>query len=163
MSNNGGFGYALGVESGKRFALGGGFSLTPQAQLAYSAIDFDTFADRFGVLVSLDRAESLLGRAGVSLDHQNTWRDASGQFVRSDVYGIANLHYEFLDGTTVDVASTRFASSADRLWGSIGAGGTFSWANDRYALYGEVSYNASLDGPGDSYSYKGTAGFRVRW
>ena len=120
-------------------------------------MDFDTFRDRFGAIVSLGRAESLLGRAGVSLDHQRAWRDASGQVLRSDVYGIANVHYEFLDGVNVDVSGTNFASSADRLWGSVGAGGTFSWANDRYAVFGELSYKASLDEPGDNYSYKGTA------
>jgi hypothetical protein len=26
-----------------------------------------------------------------------------------------------------------------------------------------VSYNTSLNEPGGSYSYKGSAGFRVRW
>jgi outer membrane autotransporter protein len=162
-SDSNALGYAFGAESGKRFALGGGWSLVPQAQLAYSAVNFDTFTDRFGALVSLDRAGSLLGRAGMSLDHQRIWRDGSGKLVRSDVYGIADMHYEFLDGFRIDVSGTPFASSTDRLWGSVGGGGTFSWANDRYALFGEVSYKTSLDDFGDSYSYKGTAGFRMRW
>jgi outer membrane autotransporter protein len=61
------------------------------------------------------------------------------------------------------VSGTSFASSNDRLWGGIGGGGTFSWADGRYALYGEVSVNTSLKDFGDSYSYKGTAGFRMRW
>jgi outer membrane autotransporter protein len=82
---------------------------------------------------------------------------------RSDIYGIANVYYEFLDGSSVDVSVTRLANAGDRLWGGIGAGGTFSWNSDRYALFGEVSYNTSLDDVGDSYSYKGTAGFRLRW
>jgi outer membrane autotransporter protein len=162
-SGNDGFGYALGVESGKRLSVGNGWSLTPQAQLTYAAVDFDNFIDRFGALVSLDNADSLLGRAGLSLDHQRSWRDSSGQLLRSDVYGIANLHYEFLEGTRVDVSGTSFANSQDRLWGGMGGGGAFSWANDRYAVYGEASVNTSLDDFGDSYSYKGTAGFRLRW
>lgn len=52
----------------------------------------------------------------------------------------------------------------------IGAGGAgacwapaLSWADDRYALFGEVSYNTSLDHVGESYSYKGVAGLRARW
>lgn len=46
--------------------------------------------------------------------------------MRSHINGIANLYYEFLDSTSVDVSGTRFANSGDRLWGSIGTGGTFS-------------------------------------
>jgi fibronectin-binding autotransporter adhesin len=159
---NEGFGYAFSAETGRRFAVGNGWSLTPQAQLGYSRVDFDRFTDRFGAVVSLHNADSLLGRAGLSLNHQNTWHDGAG-IVRSDVYGIANLRYEFLGGTHVDVAGTSFASANDRLWGSIGGGGSYSWANGRYAIFGEVSYNASLDHSADNRSYKGTGGFRATW
>lgn len=159
---NEGFGYAFSVEGGKRIGVGNGFWLTPQAQLAYSKVEFDSFADRFGALVSLGNADSLLGRLGLALSHQRTWDNGSG-IVRSDIYAIGNLHYEFLNGTRVDVAGTRFASANDRLWGSIGAGGTYSWANGRYAVYGEVTYRASLDNPNENHSYKGTGGFRVTW
>jgi fibronectin-binding autotransporter adhesin len=62
------------------------------------------------------------------------WLDASGRATRAHFYGIANFYYEFLDGTTVDVSGTRFASIDDRLWGGLGVGGTHSWADDRYAL-----------------------------
>lgn len=160
---NEGFGYAFSVEGGKRMGVGNGFWLTPQAQLAYSAVNFDTFFDRFGARVSLGSGDSLVGRVGLSLDHQRTWRDEAGRLTRSDVYGIANVRYEFLDGTVVNVSGTSFANANDRLWGSIGAGGTYSWADGRYAVYGEVSYNTSLSHAGDSYSYKGTAGFRIAW
>ena len=51
----------------------------------------------------------------------------------------------------------------DRLWGSIGGGGTYSWANGRYAVFGEVSYNASLNDSSNNRSYTGTGGFRVIW
>ncbi|MEH2487907.1 autotransporter outer membrane beta-barrel domain-containing protein [Bradyrhizobium sp. AZCC 2230] len=159
---NEGLGYAFSVETGRRIAVGNGWSLTPQAQLAYSKVDFDSFADRFGARVTLRDDDSLLGRAGLALSHQKTWNDGSG-IVRSNVYGIANVHYEFLNGTSVDVAGTSFASAPDRLWGSIGGGGTYSWANGRYAVFGEVSYNASLADSSDNHSYKGTGGFRVVW
>ncbi|MGY4500569.1 outer membrane autotransporter protein [Bradyrhizobium sp. GM24.11] len=160
--SNEGFGYAFSVESGKRIGVGNGCWLTPQAQLAYSKVDFDAFTDRFGALVSLGNADSLLGRLGLALNHQRTWDNGSG-IVRSDIYAIGNLHYEFLDGSRVNVAGTSFASANDRLWGSIGGGGTYSWANGRYAVYGEVTYRASLDNPDVNHSYMGTGGFRVTW
>lgn len=159
---NEGFGYAFSAETGKRIGVGNGWSLTPQAQLAYSKVAFDSFADRFGAPVSLRDGDSLLGRAGLALNHQRTWNDGTG-IVRSDVYGIANLRYEFLNGTTVDVAGTSFANAQDRLWGGIGGGGTYSWANGRYAIFGELSYNASLNNGSDNRNYKGTGGFRLTW
>ena len=83
--------------------------------------------------------------------------------VRSDLYAIGNLHYEFLDGSKVDVSGTSFASANDRLWGSIGGGGSYSWANGRYTLFGEATYRASLQDASANHGYKGTAGFRVVW
>jgi fibronectin-binding autotransporter adhesin len=162
-SDNNGVGYAFSVESGKRIEIGNGWSVTPQAQLTYSAVSFSDFADRFGALVSLDNADSLLGRAGVAVNHLQTWRDGDGQVTSADVYGIANVHYEFLNGTSVIVSGTNFASANDRLWGSIGGGGTYSWSGGKYSLYGEVSYNTSLSKVGDSDSYKGIGGFRILW
>jgi fibronectin-binding autotransporter adhesin len=159
---NEGVGYAFSAETGRRFFVGNGWSLAPQAQLSYSKAEFDRFTDRFGAPVSLRDGDSLLGRAGLALNHQKTWNDGAG-IVRSDIYGIGNLRYEFLDGTRVDVAGTGFASAQDRLWGSIGGGGTYSWANGRYAVFGEVSYSASLEDAAANRSYKGTGGFRIVW
>ncbi|MBS0535424.1 MAG: autotransporter outer membrane beta-barrel domain-containing protein [Proteobacteria bacterium] len=160
---NGAFGYAFGAETGRRIPLGGALSLTPQAQIVYSSVDFDTFSDRFGATIASDRADSLQGRAGLSLDHRCAGLDRDGRKVSSDLYAITNLYYEFLDGTAVDVAGTQFTSANDRLWGGIGAGGAYHWANDKYSLYGEVSFNTSLADVGDDYAYKGTLGFRTTW
>ncbi|WP_454766461.1 hypothetical protein [Cupriavidus campinensis] len=39
---------------------------------------------------------------------------------------------------------------------SIGVGGSVSWKDDRYALYGELLAKTSLANPGHSYGYQGT-------
>jgi outer membrane autotransporter protein len=39
---NNGFGYALSLEGGKRIELPNGLAITPQAQLVYSSVDFET-------------------------------------------------------------------------------------------------------------------------
>lgn len=160
---NGGFGYAFSLETGERFALNQSWTLTPQAQLAYSNVDFDNFTDPFGANVSLGRGESLKGRLGLSADYENTWEGASGTTTRALLYGIANLYYEFLDGTEVGVSGVDFANESDRTWGGIGAGGSYNWNDDKYSLYGEVSINTSLSNFADSYSLTGTAGFRVKF
>nr|WP_255627121.1 autotransporter outer membrane beta-barrel domain-containing protein [Phyllobacterium sp. KW56] len=160
---NDGFGYALSVETGKRIVVDENWSITPQAQLAYSNVDFDDFTDPFGADVSLDKSDSLKGRLGVSADYQNAWQDSSGRMARSNVYGLANLYHEFLDGSEVDLAGVNFANESDRTWGGVGAGGSYSWADDKYALYGEVSLNTSLSDFADSYSVNGTTGFKVKF
>ncbi|MBB3147593.1 outer membrane autotransporter protein [Phyllobacterium trifolii] len=160
---NDGFGYALSLETGKRIVVDENWSITPQAQLAYSNVDFDDFTDPFGADVSLDKSDSLKGRLGVSADYQNAWQDSSGRMARSNVYGLANLYHEFLDGSEVDLAGVNFANESDRTWGGVGAGGSYSWADDKYALYGEVSLNTSLSNFADSYSVNGTTGFKVKF
>ncbi|KAB0268127.1 autotransporter outer membrane beta-barrel domain-containing protein [Microvirga brassicacearum] len=157
-SGNDGSGYALSGETGQRLGLGAGWSMTPQAQLAYSAVDFDGFTDFFGARVTSSDGDSLKGRLGLSADFES-----AGETGRSKVYGIANLYYEFLDGTAASVAGVTFANANDRLWAGIGAGGSYSWSGDKYALYGEVSVNTSLAHVGDSYSLGGTGGFRMTW
>src|SRR5690606_1452417 len=78
-SGNNGFGYGLSIEGGQKIALGPNWSVTPQAQLAYSEVNFDDFTNVFGASVGLDRANSLKGRLGISADYQNEWRDEAGQ------------------------------------------------------------------------------------
>lgn len=160
---NKGLGYAFSAEAGKRFAIDPEWSVTPQAQLVYSRIDFDSFTDPFGAAVSLDKGDSLQGRLGFTLDHETSWQNANGMTDRAHVYGIANLYYEFLKGTLVDVAGTGFASEKERLWGGIGLGGSYNWNDDKYSLYGEGIVNTSLNNFGDSHSLKGNVGFRVKW
>jgi outer membrane autotransporter protein len=160
---NDGFGYTLSLESGKRIVIDPAWSVTPQAQLVYSNVDFDAFTDVFGSRVSLDRGESLQGRLGLTLDHEDSWQNEKGMLNRTHVYGIANLYYEFLDGTQVNVGGVSFASRNDRVWGGTGIGGTYNWDDDKYSIYGEGLVTTSLNNFGDSYSVKGQLGFRMKW
>lgn len=160
---NNGIGYALSIETGKKIDLNETWTITPQAQLVYSHVDFDTFRDPFDASVSLDDGDSLRGRLGISADRDEIWKDDEGKTRRSHLYGIANLYYEFLDATQVDVSGTKFETRPERLWGGIGAGGTYNWDDDKYSVYGEVSLNTSLANFADSYTVGGTIGFRVKW
>lgn len=157
----GGFGYALGLELGQRFALSDSWSLTPQAQLTYSRVDADSFVDPFGARVALSDGDSLRGRLGVSADYRQSWRNNAGQQVKASFYGIANLRYEFLDGTTATVAGTSLISRGERLWGGLGLGAKYE--TGRYALYGEVEAQTSLAHFADSHSITGRGGLRVSW
>lgn len=163
VSGNGGFGYALSLEGGQRIDIDESWTITPQAQLIYSNTRFNSFTDPAGANVSLDYADSLRARIGLAVEHQSSWKNEQGEVQRASVYGIGNLHYEFLDGTRVNVSGTTFSSQNAPLWGEIGLGGTYKWADDKYSLYGEVNASTSLEGFGDSYVLGGKVGLRVQW
>ena len=160
---NHGFGYTLSVEMGKQLALDTAWSVTPQVQLIYSNVKFDNFTDAFDADVHHDKGKSLQGRLGLSLDRQRSWQNANGFMNRNNLYGLANIYYEFMNGTQVDVAGVSFANKNDRLWGGVGLGNSYNWENDKYSIYGEGLINTSLNNFGDSYSVKGNLGFRMKW
>ncbi|TPI99681.1 autotransporter outer membrane beta-barrel domain-containing protein [Mesorhizobium sp. B2-8-1] len=158
-----GFGYALSIEAGQKFALQGKWTLTPQAQLSYSSVRFDGFTDPFDAAVSLDSSQALIGRAGLSLDYEDAWTGAQGRVSRSHLYGIANLYYDFLDGNDVDVSGTALHEHDQPLWGGLGVGGSLSWNEDRYTVFGEAFARSSLKEFGDSRSIGAKLGFSVKW
>ncbi|MDX3900374.1 MAG: autotransporter-associated beta strand repeat-containing protein [Sphingobium sp.] len=155
-TNNHGSGKAFSVEAGKRSPVGGGLSLTPQIQMVYSTVDFDRFTDPAGASVSRGLGNSLKTRWGISLDYQSNETQAR----RTHVYGIANLTYEWLDGTRVDVSGTPIANQDQRLWAEMGVGGSLSW-NDQITLYTEVSGSTALKDFADGYGIKAVAGLRI--
>ncbi|WP_447595449.1 autotransporter family protein [Aquipseudomonas campi] len=153
VSDNDAFGYAFSLESGKRITLERGWVITPQAQVTYSKVRFDSFSDVFGASVRPGRDDSLQGRVGVSLERQ---------LDGTRLYTIANLYNEFLDGTSVRVDDQVFRSRDDRVRAGIGIGGSHDWDGGKYSLYGEGNFSRSLANS-DSYGYGATVGFRVRW
>nr|WP_245493681.1 autotransporter outer membrane beta-barrel domain-containing protein [Rhizobium ruizarguesonis] len=160
---NDGLGYGFSVEAGQNIALTSQWSLTPQAQLAYSSVRFDSFTDAFGADVSLDNGDSLTGRLGISADFDSDWKDASGKTSHSTVYGIANLYYDFLDGSKTDISGTSVVNVNQALWGGLGLGGSLSWADERYAAHGEAFASTSLKDFGDSNTIGTKIGFSVKW
>ncbi|MDC9825803.1 autotransporter outer membrane beta-barrel domain-containing protein [Devosia sp. ZB163] len=161
VSGNAGFGYALSLEAGQEIGLGDHWSVTPQAQLTYSAVDFDDFAS-FGSTVALESGDGLLGRLGISVDREADWQDTAGETGRTRLYGIANLTYEFLDGTSTSIGGDTLTSRTDPAWGGVGLGASVNWAGNTLSLYGEANVGTSLSNPGDSYSLGVTAGLRGR-
>ncbi|MER9328658.1 autotransporter outer membrane beta-barrel domain-containing protein, partial [Mesorhizobium sp. M0488] len=163
VDGNNGVGYALGVEAGKRIMLDPNWSLTPQAQLAWSSVDLDAFTDAFGARVTPGSNDSLLGRLGLSLDHQTQWQDRSGRAGHTNLYGLANLYYDFEDGSSVDLAGSSLSNRNQQLWGGLGIGGTINWADDRFSVFGEAIARTALEDFGDSHALTGSLGLRVKW
>lgn len=156
-------GYGLSLEAGQRIALGPNWSITPQAQLAYSAIDIQSFTDGFGAAITPEGDNNLTGRLGMSADFDQASRDGDGLAARLHGYGIADVYYDFGGASHTGVAGVKFANEADPLWGGVGLGGSYDWGDGKYSLYGEASVDTSLRHVGGSYGFAGTGGLRVKF
>ena len=121
------------------------------------------FDDAFQATVRRLGGDSLNGRLGLSIDHERSWQGSNGDTRRLKGYAIANLTYEFLDGTEVGVGTVSFTSREDRFWGGLGLGATYDWADDAYSLYGEIGARSSMESFGDAYALDGTIGFKARF
>lgn len=154
---NDGFGQAYSLEAGVRRPLNDTLTLTPQFQMIYSRVGFDRFTDPAAAEISDEKGDSFKTRLGLSIDH----RDDAGPEGRVHLYGIADVTYEWLDGTRVDVSQTALDHRDNRFWVNVGVGGTRSWNNDRITLYGEIQATTAVDDFGDSYGFKGVLGVRM--
>lgn len=132
------------------------WSITPQAQLSYASVSFDSFVDRFGSEISLDSGDSLVGRLGLAVDYRTEDQGEDGRNSSTALYGIGNLTYEFLDGAAVVVSGTGLSFAGQKFGAELGLGGTIEWAEGAQSLHGEVLAASSFEG---SYSVKGTLGF----
>ncbi|TMU91862.1 autotransporter outer membrane beta-barrel domain-containing protein [Brucella haematophila] len=160
---NKGFGYGLSLEGGRRIEFDGHWSITPQAQLVWSSVDFDSFHDVAGVPVDLRNGDSLNARIGLAAEYRNAWRDGYNRLTQTNLYLAANLYQEFMDDYKIRAGGVDFKSGNDKTWGGIGAGGTYAWADGKYAVFGEGMVKTSFEDFGDNYSLKGSLGFKVNW
>ena len=157
------FGYALSVEAGQNYAVNNNWSLTPQAQLMWSSLDFKSFSDSYGTQVDKNDGDNLTARLGLAANYRNDWKGNDGRTVNTQFYGIANLYQELSGSSKINVADVKLANDEDRTWAGLGAGGTYAWGDNAYAVYGEGSVNTSLNHFADSYIVKGTVGFKMKW
>lgn len=158
--DNEGFGWAAGLEVGKEWRLSNRMTMTPQAQLVYSKLDFDDFVDIHNVSVSLDKNDSLEGRLGVAFNYEH---NDPGDSYRLHSYVIPNVYYEFLDGAEVNIAGLGYHNKGERLWGGLSVGGTLDWNEDMFSVYGEVTARTGLEDFGNSREFAGELGFRINF
>ncbi|MCD1634909.1 autotransporter outer membrane beta-barrel domain-containing protein [Martelella mediterranea] len=158
------FGYALSLEAGQAFGIGDGLSLTPQAQLSFASVSVDSFTGAYSDDVDFDNGQSLLGRVGLSIEKESAWTDINGQARAANVYGLANLYYEFLGETTATVTDVLdFSSEPNDFTGEIGFGGSIDWQAGKlqYSAFAELTASTGFNT--GSYGYGGNVGLKVRW
>ena len=115
--SNSGWSSVLSLEAGKRFEMGSGWAIVPQTQLAWTHVDFSPFTDTNDAPVSMGDGDSLKGRVGVRVENLTSWWNVIGPAKRLQLYGVVNLSYQFLNGTSVVVAGNSLIQENQRLWG----------------------------------------------
>jgi len=155
-------GYALSLEVGRIFDFNQHWSLTPQAQLSYSRVNFDSFTDiQNSVIVNEKDYEGLEGRLGLALNYEKSHLNSSGKVVRNKVYLLGNIRHEFKGDSTISISGVDYESSLNSTWVSLGIGGSHNWNEDKYSVYGEVSLASSTKKFGDEYELVGEIGLRI--
>ena len=130
-----GTGYALAVEAGRAVALTENVTLTPRAGLVWSRVSLSDFADsRAATLVSMEDAESLTGRAGVSVAL------APGGSDGLRVVGSAEATHEFSGETGIRVAGTPLKASPETTGARFALGAAHGWGEGRFALQASANY-----------------------
>ena len=160
-----GFGIIASLESGYAFQLGYGFTIEPQAQLAYQNVSFGDVADAYGHF-SLSDGESLRGRLGIRLS--KTWNMADALKPRIVTTWLrTNVWHEFIGDSSTTVSGfggenpLTINSSLGGTWAEIGAG-ISGQVNDTVALFATGAYNRSIDNRGRE-AWNGRLGATVRW
>lgn len=155
-------GYALSLEVGRIFDLNQHWSLTPQAQIAYSRVNFDSFTDiQNSVIINEKDYVGLEGRLGLALNYEKSHLDSSGKIRRNKLYILGNIHQEFKGDSTVSISGVDYESKMNNTWVSVGVGGSHNWDNDRFSIYGELSSASSTKKFGEEYELAGEIGLRI--
>ena len=143
-----GLGYAVGVEVGRRVAAAEGVSVTPRAGLAWSAVSLSDFVARDDATarLSLEEAESLTGRAGLSVE------SVASAGVR--LFGSVDVTHEFSEETEAMVSGTPLRASAETTGVRVGIGSQFDLGNGA-SLRGSADYTSSGS---DNSAYGGGLG-----
>ena len=151
-----GVGYGLGVDVGRRVAMGG-MTVTPRAGVEWTKVDLDDFTDtvgNIGAQVSVEDAQSTKGRLGLMVETETGSEESPGR-----VFGSVDVEHEFSDGTEVVVSGDRLETKVRKTGVRLGLGGVFRLGED-LSLRASAHYAAS---GGDTNEYGGGVELALRF
>ena len=150
-----GFGYAMGLEAGKRIDMSGDLSVTPRAALEWSNASLDTFADSVGAgtFVSVEEAQALTGRAGVRVEAAPSGADG----VR--LFGALDVSHLLSQGAEAQVVDKAMKTTSEETGLRAGVGASWS-GGEGLSLQGAAHYAAS---GGDNSGFGGSLSLALRF
>ena len=141
-----GAGYALGVEVGRRMAMGE-MSVTPRGGFVWSKADLDDFREEEmirhtpdPVRVSVEDAGSMKARVGVMVDQEVGMGAASGR-----LFGSLDVEQELSDETEVKVGERMLKTEVRPTTLRLGLGGVFT-VDENVMVRATGGYQASGSG-----------------
>ncbi len=143
------------LEGGYPIALGGGWTLEPQAQLIWQRIDLDNTRDPFSS-IHYDDFDGITGRFGLRLESNMNLSGVQVQpFVDVNLWQNFSSNYSVIFNDrplTTDVKGTSL---------EVGAGLSARVAAN-VSAFGAVRFSKGLDGD-NKESFGGNIGLRVEW
>lgn len=167
--DNNAFGYALSVEGGRSFKLGGYCNVTPQLQLSYSSEEAEDIRDVYGTTATDINNNGFHARLGATFDHRVSRRKSKqpmyGSLLleRVDFYITPSAVYNFEDQSLVRVSGTKLTQDEDDWRGELSIGATYDECGDYCSVYGELKLSTSLENFGESKGGGLYFGFRFKW
>ena len=146
--------WVASVESGMRFGLGGAFSAVPQAQLAWGAVQGDSFTTDGGLSVDFGDQANLTARVGAALEM--AVGGGSG-YLSADIISSPG------DPADVDVTGGTIASELSSTWVEVGFGFSVA-ASEASHIYLDGSYREGVrEGMDDESAVSVSSGIRFSW
>jgi outer membrane autotransporter protein len=161
-----GWGSTVSLEGGYPFQLGGGWTLEPQAQIAWQHVELDSASD-IGAIVSWNNSDAYLGRVGGRLAKSFDLSGEANAPRPLTVWAQANLLRTFGDDPTTTLTNlqgtnpTVFKTTLGGTWAQLGLGASAQLAQN-VAMFGSGEYGFSVD-DGDSEAWTGRVGLKVTW
>ena len=151
----GGFAHSLGVEAGRRFAIGDAVSLAPRARLAHRRLAVDKFTDTVDARVSISDVDRLVGGLGVVAETTRHWDEE--EFL---LRGSLDLERTWSGAETVaQVSGEQLTAKAAPNSLLLGLSGV--WRRNRLSFSAEVSTRSALGS--DTVEYAGFLNLGVRF
>jgi outer membrane autotransporter protein len=157
-----GWGFVGSLEGGLPVALGGQWTLEPQAQVIYQQLSLDSGADRYGT-VAFGSGGNAYGRIGARLSRD--WSMPDGRTINA--WARVSLWHAFGDGASATFATlsgsypVAFQPGAGGTWAQIGAGVSAPLATN-VNLFASADYDVGL-GDEKGHAVGGRLGFRYTW
>lgn len=158
-----GTGLGLGAELGRKMALGGPWSVQPQAHLAYQNIRYGAFDHRdpqgADMRVGSMSSELLRARAGALLEWGG---QGASEASKTRLQFSAHAVHDLKSSGATTVADTRVSDAPEsRSWAELGVGAT-SALSKTATLHGAVQYQRSFSGDARK-GFAAQVGVRLSW
>ena len=147
-------GVSLGIETGRRMAMGENLNLTPRAWLSHSSIDIDSFTDAVDAQASFPDEVRFTGGIGASVETLRDWKGGELTWHGSlDIEQMLNSRR-----TTANVSGEKLKSETISTRVLLGLGSLYQKGD--FSISGQVAASG-LDTNDEEYSVQINIGLRL--